>query len=120
MECSICYEEIDKNEFYQKWSCKHNFHKKCVQEWNHGCPNCRCMNVIQKDHFTRKNLPNVLNISYMKRINPLVGSAKNIYLDKWNDRECITYNHNIICSHLFGVVMICEPCNKIQCFNKMH
>ena len=120
MECTICYEEIEEHETYTKWSCHHSFHKNCVQKWNNGCPNCRCMKNIHNDHLIGKNKTNVLNISLMKNINPLVGFEKMIYLNKWNDKECITQNHNIICSNGYGVVLICEHCNTVQSFNKMH
>ena len=120
MECTICYEEIEEHETYTKWTCDHSFHKNCVQKWNNGCPNCRCMKNIHNDNVIGKNKENVLNISLMKNINPLVGDKKMIYLNKWNDRECINENHNFICSNGYGVILICEHCNTIQSFNTMH
>jgi len=44
-ECSICHEEINKCDIHMT-SCKHMFHKQCIETWKnetHGesCPNCR-------------------------------------------------------------------------------
>jgi hypothetical protein len=120
MECSICYEDISENEIYKKWKCTHVFHEHCANEWNNGCPNCRCMTIRHNENITGKNPSNILNISLMANINPLVGDKKMMYMNKWNDRECITQNHNFICSNGFGVVLICEHCNTVQTFNRIH
>ena len=47
-------------------------------------------------------------------------NIKEIYLELFNDKDCITNNHNLICLEQFGVKIICENCNKIQCFNRLH
>ncbi len=42
MECTICYKKIDEGTCYNKWTCTHSFHKKCIIDWNKSCPVCRC------------------------------------------------------------------------------
>lgn len=44
LECSICFEEIDKNNSGGYIDCGHTFHNQCLQKWiavKHNCPNCR-------------------------------------------------------------------------------
>lgn len=48
-ECSICLEEMITN--VQILTCKHEFHKKCLQRWcseNNICPICRTTIYIPK------------------------------------------------------------------------
>ena len=44
-KCSICIDDMDKDEELIKLTCKHLFHKKCIQQWlkkyNYICPICR-------------------------------------------------------------------------------
>jgi hypothetical protein len=46
-ECSICYQQFQKNDYYRELDgCKHMFHKKCIDEWffqskSYSCPLCR-------------------------------------------------------------------------------
>lgn len=44
-ECSICLEKLILNEGVRKLSCKHTFHKKCIDKWfrhySLTCPVCR-------------------------------------------------------------------------------
>lgn len=46
--CSVCMEQITKDETNVKTHCGHTFHKACIDRWfsfnNNDCPNCR--NVI--------------------------------------------------------------------------
>ena len=42
--CSICQEEYKPKEYKRELSCKHSFHKKCIDKWlknNLSCPFCR-------------------------------------------------------------------------------
>ena len=44
LDCSICLEEVKKNEIVRIFKCKHGFHKDCVDRWlkDEGiCPCCR-------------------------------------------------------------------------------
>ena len=44
-KCSICLEDIKKNEEIKKLNCNHEFHIECLKEWlcrqNIKCPICR-------------------------------------------------------------------------------
>ena len=46
-ECSICFQQFQKNDFYRELDgCQHMFHKKCIDEWffqskSYSCPLCR-------------------------------------------------------------------------------
>jgi hypothetical protein len=43
--CAICIENFKTNEFYRQLTCKHCFHKKCIDRWfkreHNDCPMCR-------------------------------------------------------------------------------
>jgi len=42
--CSICHDNFKEKEFKRELTCKHSFHKKCVDKWlktNLSCPFCR-------------------------------------------------------------------------------
>jgi hypothetical protein len=43
--CSICLDDFKYREFHKELSCKHNFHKKCIDRWfnkdHSDCPMCR-------------------------------------------------------------------------------
>ena len=44
MICSICLSEMNKNKMISLETCKHNFCKNCIKEWNkcsNTCPMCR-------------------------------------------------------------------------------
>ena len=50
LECSICMNEITKNEKMVTTPCKHVFHKRCLDKWRERsgtaaptCPNCRAV-----------------------------------------------------------------------------
>ena len=43
-ECTICFENFERNERYRELPCKHLFHKRCVDKWfdkSVFCPMCR-------------------------------------------------------------------------------
>ena len=43
-ECSICLEKFTQNEEISLLTCKHQFHKQCVEKWfkkDTSCPICR-------------------------------------------------------------------------------
>ena len=45
LDCPICLEQLKTNEYYRELSCKHIFHKKCIDRWfkkdHSDCPMCR-------------------------------------------------------------------------------
>ena len=115
--CSICLEEIKKDST-TKWECNHTFHSNCIKNWDISCPCCRNTNKINRVNKINKN--NIMSIEGLKRNNIILGRNKEIYLNKWNDRECITNNHQILCVRNYGVLAVCEDCNTIQTFNLLH
>ena len=43
LHCTICIEDVLKNEYYKELPCNHKFHTKCIDEWlerKEICPNC--------------------------------------------------------------------------------
>lgn len=117
-DCSICLSKLDNN-IVSKWSCSHQFHSSCIINWNKFCPLCKTTKI--NNPSIQFNNQNVLDIAAMKNIcNNLEGNIKHIYLELWNDTNCLQNNHSLICLENFGVKIICENCNLIQCFNKLH
>ena len=125
-ECAICYDDESNQEFISKWACGHKFHSNCIENWHRSCPYCRCEqldeSVIETISWQISTNPtNVLDIEIMKNTNPIHDiSKKQIYLNQWKDRECISNEHTLLCCKPFGVLLICETCNTIQTFNLMH
>ena len=43
--CSICFEQFKEGEYKRTLTCKHEYHKKCIDKWinkgNYSCPICR-------------------------------------------------------------------------------
>jgi len=126
--CAICLEIMDDDDNkIKKWNCSHYYHRECINYWDSFCPQCKNNEIIQDvvdievTWSICRNPLNVLNIDSMKRNNPRV-STSNVYLYKnlWKDRGCIENNHNILYFQPFGVTVICETCNTIQCFNLLH
>lgn len=35
--CSICITDVASNEYIRELSCKHTFHKKCIDKWMKKC-----------------------------------------------------------------------------------
>ena len=87
------------------------------------CPQCKCIEIIEDVldlEGLKRNKENVLNINSMKK-GPLVPVYFTyLYKQRWNDRGCVNTNHKLHYFEPYGVVVICETCNTIQCFNKLH
>ncbi|KRX09850.1 hypothetical protein PPERSA_02722 [Pseudocohnilembus persalinus] len=44
IQCSICFDDYEENQFVRILECQHNFHKECVDDWlkqKSNCPLCR-------------------------------------------------------------------------------
>ena len=110
--CSICLDEMDTTSRYQKYTCLHYFHKRCISNWNRNCPICRnvSMKINSNIHIQNfKNLPNKVPLRYY-----------NIYLDDWKKQECKNKNHDIFFRRPYGVLGGCETCGYTQAFNLCH
>lgn len=126
-DCVICWECITPDESHQKWNCSHRFHRNCVESWNNGCPTCRNRTLFDDglggERVTwsiSRNPENILNLESMKKTNILSVNLEHIYKNVWKDRDCVDQNHKIWYFNNFGVVAICENCNTVQSFNRMH
>jgi len=123
-ECVICWECIDKGNLHQKWDCSHRFHRSCVAQWNNGCPTCRNQTLICREvnveWYISRNPRNVLDLGRMLQTNLLPVNLEHIYKNNWKDQGCIGSDHKLWYFDNFGVQVICESCNTIQCFNRLH
>lgn len=123
--CVICLQEITQENKYKKWNCRHLFHKDCIHNWDKSCPLCNCKEIIEDivdiSWSICRNKKNYLNIESMKNNNfNLENSYINIYKNLWKDRDCVNRNHIMHYFQPYGVLVICETCNTIQCFNRLH
>jgi hypothetical protein len=138
-DCVICWDCIDINNSYQKWNCSHRFHRNCAESWNNGCPTCRNRTLfddglggvravssaflVEGEPVTwsiSRNPRNVLDLSRMLQTNILPVNLEYIYKNLWKDQECIGLDHKLWYFDNYGVQAICENCNTIQCYNRMH
>ena len=121
--CVICLDTISKNMQIKKWNYSHVYHKNCARSWNGPCPQCKCIEIIEDvldlEGF-KKNKENVLNINSMKKGPHVPVYFTYLYKQRWNDRGCVNTNHKLHYFQPYGVVVICETCNTVQCFNKLH
>ena len=121
--CSIC---LGQNNQFQKWNCQHRFHEKCANLWSNGCPICRTTEFVNEEQSEpvtwsiSRNPGNVLDLERMKNTNILHENVEHIYKNIWKDQDCIRLDHKLWYFDNFGVQAICEHCNTIQCFNRMH
>ena len=81
MVCTICLEEIIKNDLFTTF-CNHIYHKKCIDQWltkDNSCPLCR--NILQEKKelsllpvpeiiITIEDLPSRSSISNTRRTHP--------------------------------------------------
>lgn len=124
--CSICLVCLEQDNQFQKWSCQHRFHENCANLWSNGCPICRTTQLINDElieHVTwsiSRNPGNVLDLERMLQTNVLPIALEHIYKNNWKDQDCVHLDHKIWYFDNFGVQAICENCNTIQCFNRMH
>ena len=126
-DCAICFNCIDINNSYQKWNCSHLFHKTCTESWNKGCPMCRTRELFNDGHcepvtwLISKNPRNVLDLVRMKNSNMfLQENFEPIYQNNWKDQDCIGLDHKIWYFNTGGVIAICENCNTVQSYNRLH
>jgi hypothetical protein len=125
--CVICWECITPDESHQKWNCSHRFHENCVNHWNNGCPTCRNRTLFDDGlggepvtWSISRNPRNVLDLSRMLETPLLSANLEYIYKNLWKDQECIGLDHKLWYFDNYGVQAICENCNTIQCYNRMH
>ena len=125
-ECSICYENIQ--ELYSKWTCNHNFHKNCIEQWHNGCPLCRCIvikrlnNGSDSDTESDPDYPkeNILDIDQISNLFDVPVASRQLYLMLWKKRACIENNHNMLIKEPYCTMVICINCNLIKTFNRLH
>lgn len=115
MECHICLQ--NKNSFQYIWNCMHTFCSECCETMNNNntlnCPICRNNNILFRENH--KLLKNVLCIDSIKKRTKL--NDENFYISMWKRKQCNNENHTFIVRKIYGVIVICETCNLIDCFN---
>ena len=132
--CGICLDEL--TDPYKKWKCNHTFHRCCIENWNKGCPYCRCYNVnvqtpinIHHQYYIlnerEKRDPefpntNTLNINTMRNYINVPEESKQLYTDDWKKRDCIRNNHDLLIKENYGCLIICADCNLIKTYARRH
>jgi len=120
--CCVCLETNTTLPKIQKWKCTHSFHASCIEGWNHSCPMCRthtlsAANGMEISWTISRNPRNTLDIEFMKSVRCVPADLVDVYKRNWKDQDCIAQNHPMVYSHPSGVVVICEHCNTVQCFD---
>jgi hypothetical protein len=68
-----------------------------------------------------RNPSNVLDLDRMKNNNNyLEQHLIPMYKNVWKDRDCVDQNHSLWFFKPYGVICICENCNTVQTFNRIH
>jgi hypothetical protein len=125
MDCAICLEAIDAtNPGLPKWSCRHEFHKRCADIWSYGgnsCPLCRetRSNVLSKVVHPAPDMSPEYIVSYSQLIH-VPEQYSHIYHEKWPYQKCHRENHPIMFVKPFGVIGICMTCRISQCYCLEH
>lgn len=114
--CCICLENFKTNQGTKVYNCSHQYHKGCTDSWGGNCPLCKASKLpIQSDDFTKELIRGFKeNNSYVPE------QFHDLYLKSWKKHECITNKHNLIFLRPFGVIGICENCDRIESFNLKH
>lgn len=122
-----CQENCDTCITTEIWTCKHQFHKYCINEWRNNsiyCPLCRCEEIINNTpditdtitlHINDKTYIMENNNHLYNNKLPLTLSK---YVDKWNYDYCDNQytNHKISFFKVYGVLGTCS-CGNTQSFN---
>jgi hypothetical protein len=98
--CSICLLELNKD--IKKLKCKHNFHKKCIDEWintNNVCPLCRYIIPISKPVQLPSNI--VIPINSSRSINIINNNNNN------NNNNYIIIQIPKIIKTIFIIILYC-------------
>jgi hypothetical protein len=137
--CAICLVPLIKNgdckkncktcETTEIWTCHHQFHKSCINEWkNHStfCPLCRCEEIINDtlDTSIYDKITFVVNDKnyIMENCNHLYNNnfplTLSKYVDNWNYDHCDNQydNHRVSFFKVYGVLGCCS-CGSTQSFN---
>ena len=120
--CSVCLD--DKNNMVIPYECQHSYCSDCIKQWNRPCPLCR-------SNFTNTNTNTNTNTTFntisQVSINCLLQNNQKLpiqhhalYKRTWKKNECIDNSHSLSYLSPYGVVVICEDCNIIQCYNRLH
>ena len=112
-QCCICLEE----KILMETKCKHKFCNNCITEWtnkNNNCPLCR--ESINQKNINKKNLNIVIRRfpRELKIYGMTVTPSK--YLGTFFEM-CINEYHNIRIRKPFGVILVCDTCNKSKSYN---
>ena len=136
--CVICLEDI--TDVIIPYECNHSYCTECIRIWNKPCPLCR-------SNFTNTYTNANLNTNTNNDLDRGVGRGgggeivtisnesingflqiqqkvpdryQYIYRRQWKKQECVTNNHCLSYLSPYGVLVICEACNVIQSYNRLH
>lgn len=123
--CPICLNEDEfKSKFITKYKCIHLCHEVCINQWNKGCPICRCSVLYLSNEVTDVDdkyvYTSVTSIEMFKKLIRVPSVYENLYKQNWKKHECINNNHELIYTKPYGVTVICTNCLIIQCMNLSH
>jgi len=105
MECAICLEVDNQNNFVQQYICIHKFHSSCLSNWNSTCPLCRADKINLNGYFKEG--------CYNFTVTP------EKYINSFNE-NCKNNNHLIKISKPFGVLLECQTCGISKAYNWMY
>tara|TARA_Y200000002_G_scaffold157213_1_gene130018 strand:- start:674 stop:1180 length:507 start_codon:yes stop_codon:yes gene_type:complete len=119
IECPICLDVVEDNEFIKLQNCTHVFHKYCIEEWkkvNNTCPLCRknISNIFKIKMWN--NLCKKSMILEVKEINFSVFDDKNINLNEFSNTEQLTNKFTIQYIQIKSLKVV-KNCLKINYFN---
>lgn len=103
INCCVCFSDISSNHFERKWNCFHENMKCCkvCSDKLDFCPVCRNTNEYSEFLERYKNIPDITKS----------------HLSLYYDDSCIRSHHDISIKKPYGVLILCNDCKSIKCYN---
>jgi hypothetical protein len=118
--CPICLD--DKNNTVIPYECQHSYCSDCIKQWNRPCPLCRSnfTNTNTNTNTTFTTISQEIVNGFLQNNQKVPIQHHALYKRTWKKHECIDNSHTLSYLSPHGVVVICEDCNIIQCYNRLH
>ncbi|XP_049804359.1 uncharacterized protein LOC126246476 [Schistocerca nitens] len=85
IDCRICLID-ESNSYVVKTSCKHIFHKECIDEWLKEKENCSlCRTIIRNKVSEKSEITEIMTLTFIEK------SIDNFALQKYT-KECVKKN----------------------------